>query len=69
MTRRKAMEFTLIQMEDHIKDIGKMENNMARVYLSLHKVLKDKESGTRANASNGLMKMSKNKRWKYEELN
>ena len=62
-------EFTLTQMEDRIKDTGKMENNMEKEFSLLPKVLRDKESGMKANARGGLMRMNNKKRWKYHDVN
>ena len=49
-------EYIHIQMVDHIKDNGLMENNMVKAHLSRHKVLKDKAFGKKVKESNGTMK-------------
>ena len=67
MTKKKVMESTLTQMADHTKVIGKTESNMAREYLSHHKVPRDKEFGMKAKGSSGWMRKSKNKKWKFNE--
>lgn len=68
MIKKKAMEYTRILMVDPTKVIGKMESNMVKEYLSLHKVHRGKESGMKVKESNGWTKMSKNKRWKFSEI-
>jgi hypothetical protein len=68
MIKNTVMEFTPTQMADPTKVNGKMESNTVREFLSLLKVLKDKEFGTKVRESNGWMKMkSKNKKCKYNE--
>jgi hypothetical protein len=68
MIRSTVMEFTLIQMADPTKANGKTANNMEKEFSSHHKVLKDKEFGTKVRESNGWMKMkSKNNKCKYND--
>ena len=45
MTKSMVMEYTHIQMEDHIKVNGQMVNSMGKEFLSLPKVRKGKEYG------------------------
>jgi len=63
MIKKMAMVFTHIQTEDHIRDIGKMENNMVKVYLLILMGVKSKEYGREVNEYNGLMIMNKIKIW------
>jgi hypothetical protein len=45
MIRSKATESSFGQMADHIKEIGIMENNMAKVSMLLHREQRSMGSG------------------------
>ena len=63
------MESIPTQMADHTKVTGRTESNMVREYLSHHKAPRDKEFGTKAKESSGWTRKSKNKKWKFNEVN
>ena len=54
MIKKKAMENSFGQMEDNIKGIGKMANNMAEVYIKEILDSKRRENGLKENYINGL---------------
>lgn len=54
MIKKKVMENSFGQMEDNIKEIGKMANNMAEDYIKEIQDNKKKESGLKENYINGL---------------
>jgi len=54
------MVFSSGQMAENIKDIGKMENSMAKESTLDQMVRKEKENGRRERESSGLKRMEKN---------
>ena len=60
MIKSKAMGSLSGLMEDHIRETGIMENNMAKVSMLLHRELRSMESGKRAKGSDGLEEMIMN---------
>ena len=60
MIKNKDMGYIRILMEDHTKETGTMASNMAKAYLLLHRVDRERVPGKKANECNGLMKMKNN---------
>ena len=56
MTKSKDMEYLLGQMVADMRDIGKMENNTAKVYIIQQRVKPNVENGKKAKELDGLQK-------------
>jgi len=59
MTKKKASESILTQMDDVIEETGKMVNSMAKEYSSVQKVFKEKASGKTVRDYIGATKLNK----------
>ena len=57
MTKKKGMEYTHILMDAVIKEVGMVENNMAKEFLSVLKASQEKANGKTGRDFTGRMKL------------